>query len=86
MLVDIDELKRGEQRIQAALTYAESIVETIREPLLVLGPELEIERANRSFYDVFKVSPAEIKGRKLDQLRVAPVECAGDFERCFRKY
>ena len=68
VLVDIDELKRGEQRIQAALTYAESIIQTIREPLLVLGSELEIERANRSFYDVFKVSPAEIQGRQLDQI------------------
>jgi two-component system CheB/CheR fusion protein len=68
VLVDIDELKHSEQRIQAALGYTESIIETIREPLLVLGENLQIERANRSFYNVFKLAPAEAQGRSLERI------------------
>ena len=68
VLVDIDALKRSEQRIQAALDYAESIIETVREPLLVLNENLQIERANRSFYQVFRVSPAETQGQPLSQI------------------
>jgi len=36
--------------------YAKSIVDTVREPLLVLDERLDIISANRSFYDVFLVS------------------------------
>jgi len=44
---------------EEARRYAESIVETIREPLLVLDADLKIISANRSFYRTFKVTPAE---------------------------
>ena len=36
LLLDIDELKQSEQAVAAARDYAENIVETVREPLLVL--------------------------------------------------
>ncbi|MDO9579793.1 MAG: PAS domain-containing protein [Bacteroidales bacterium] len=39
--------------------YAESIVETVREPLLVLDADLKIISANRNFYRTFKVTPGE---------------------------
>ena len=42
--------------------YAESIVETIREPLLVLDADLKIVSANRNFYRTFKVTPDETIG------------------------
>jgi PAS domain S-box-containing protein len=42
--------------------YAESIVETIREPLLVLDADLKIISANRNFYKTFKVTPGETIG------------------------
>jgi hypothetical protein len=38
-------------------------LETIREPLLVLTPDLQIDSANRSFYETFQVSPDETDGR-----------------------
>jgi len=68
VLVDIDALKRSEQRLQGALDYVESIVSTIREPLLVLGEDLQVERANRSFYEAFRLSAAETQGRPLAQV------------------
>ena len=49
-------------------TYAESIVETIREPLIVLGDDLKIISANKSFYQTFKVTPEETQGRFIYDL------------------
>lgn len=47
---------------------AEAIVETVREPLLVLNGELRVRSANRSFYHTFQVSPEETVDRPLYEL------------------
>jgi len=44
------------------------IVETIREGLLVLEPDLTIRFANRAFCDTFSVAPEHTVGRKLYEL------------------
>ena len=62
MLFDIDALKRREREINDSRDYAVSIVETVREPLLVLDSELRVRTANRAFYQSFQVSPAETEG------------------------
>ena len=59
LLLEIDELKQSEQDVAAARDYAENIVETVRDPLLVLDSDLRIVSANRAFYRVFRVDPAE---------------------------
>ena len=46
-----------------AQKHAESIVETIREPLLVLTADLKVISANQSFYQTFEVIPEETEGR-----------------------
>jgi PAS domain S-box-containing protein len=43
----------------------EDIVETIREPLLVLDANLNILSANRSFYNIFKVEQGESIGHLI---------------------
>ena len=68
VLVDIHALKRSEQVIKAARDYAESTVEVIRNPLLILNENLGIERANQAFYKLFKVSPAEIEGHSVFEI------------------
>jgi len=47
---------------EEARRYAESIVGTIREPLLVLDANLKIISANRNFYKTFKVTSEETIG------------------------
>jgi two-component system CheB/CheR fusion protein len=44
------------------------LVETIREGMLVLEPDLTIRFANRSFYDTFAVAPEHTVGRKLYEI------------------
>jgi two-component sensor histidine kinase len=51
--------------VSDALALAEGIVDTVREPVLVLDKELRVIAANRSFYSFFKVSPEHTQGRLL---------------------
>ena len=44
---------------------AQAIVDTIREPLLVLDKDLRAVAASRSFYQTFKVDPREVQGRHV---------------------
>jgi two-component system cell cycle sensor histidine kinase PleC len=64
-LADTTEQVLREQAIQKALTYAESIVETIPEPLLILDSNQRVKTANNAFYKMFKVSIEEIRDRLL---------------------
>ena len=51
-----------------ALEYAESIVNTIREPLITLDQDLRVVSASRSFYEFFKVTPKETVGQLIYDL------------------
>jgi two-component sensor histidine kinase len=51
-----------------ACALAQSIVDTVREPLIVLDKGLRVIAASRSFYSAFKVSPEETQGRLLYEL------------------
>lgn len=46
----------------------ENIVETIREPILVLNSELKVISVSRSFHDFFKVKPEETVGHLIYDL------------------
>ncbi|WP_439621016.1 sensor histidine kinase [Gemmata sp.] len=48
--------------------FAQSIVETVRHPLLVLDQELRVRGANAAFYRTFGVAPAETEGRLMYEL------------------
>ena len=64
-----DEMHRQtEAGVRDALAYVHGIVDTIREPLLVLYEKLHVITANRAFYQVFQVSPADTEGRFLYDL------------------
>src|SRR5450830_1578859 len=41
------------------------IIQTVREPLLVLDSDLRVISANRSFYNSFKVTPEETAGKHI---------------------
>ncbi|MGD0022365.1 MAG: PAS domain-containing protein, partial [Smithellaceae bacterium] len=48
--------------------YSESIINTVREPLIVLDQDLRIVTASRSFYEFFKVKPEETVGQLIYDL------------------
>ena len=60
-----DELQAKNAALSKARDFAMSIVETVRQPLLVLDMELRARMANRAFYRLFHVTPAEAEGRMI---------------------
>jgi two-component system cell cycle sensor histidine kinase PleC len=48
--------------------YAESIINTVREPLIALDQDLRVVSVSRSFYEFFKVKPEETVGQLIYDL------------------
>ena len=65
--IDITQTKHAE-RAQAARMLADSVVDAVREPLLVLDGSLGVVRANRSFYSLFGVEASETEGKPVYEL------------------
>jgi PAS domain S-box-containing protein len=59
------EHRRAEQETRE---YAESIVDTVREGLVVLDADLRVISANRAFYETFRVKPGETEGELVYDL------------------
>jgi two-component system, chemotaxis family, CheB/CheR fusion protein len=66
--VDVTQLKEAEHRAEHARIYAEDIVATVREPLLILDDDLRVTSANSAFYEKFRVCASEIAGQHLYEL------------------
>ncbi|HEY0047279.1 MAG TPA: CheR family methyltransferase [Flavobacterium sp.] len=64
-----DELMDRQEQLTVARNYAEAIVTTIREPLVVIDQNLQIKTANDSFYSFFSTQETEVEGRFLHQLQ-----------------
>lgn len=61
-------LKRLSDKLLEAKTYAENIVDAVHESLLVLDADTRVISANRSFYETFKMTPAETENYPLHEL------------------
>src|SRR5204863_5526673 len=67
-LADTDAIRRSLDETRRARDYANAIVETVREPLVVLDFGFHVVTANRAFYDAFQVSPEEIEKQRFFDL------------------
>lgn len=65
---DKAENKAWEEKLLREREYSDKIVDTVREGLLVLKPDLMVEFANKSFYDMFRVNPKETEGNLIYNL------------------
>ncbi len=75
---DITELRRSEKDLlrseakyssmDEAHEFAENIINTVREPLIVLDQDLRVVSVSRSFYDFFRVKPEETMGQFIYDL------------------
>ena len=66
-LFDVTAL-RSSQRIEDNTRLARDIVETAREPLLILDGTIKVRFGNRSFYRLFRTTPEETETRSLFEL------------------
>src|SRR5438270_720251 len=65
---DVTERRRSEADLKAIETYAQNIVDTVREPLLILDTTLRVRSGNRAFYQTFQVSAEETENRLIYEL------------------
>ena len=66
--VPLTEMKQAQVALGEARELAEGIVDTVREPLIVLDGALQVVSASRSFYQRFHARPEETVGRLLYEL------------------
>ena len=66
--VEISAQKRLQEQLRQAKTFAEQIVESVPEPLLVLTPDLRVKKANDTFYEQFQVKPQATEGHLIYDL------------------
>jgi len=62
------QLRASEELAQTALQYADNIIDTLREPFLILDHDLKVVSANQSFYNNFKISVKNTIGRYIYEL------------------
>ena len=65
---DVTPLAEAKKAADEATAYAENIVNTVREPLLVLDADLRVRSASDSFYKMFEVIPEETLDRLVYDL------------------
>lgn len=65
---DVTERRRSEADLKAIENYAQNIVDTVREPLLILDTTLRVRSGNRAFYQTFHVSLEETENRLIYEL------------------
>ena len=59
LFCDVSERQRQAQTVEDARAFAVDIIQTMREPLVVLDASLRVTKANRSFYNTFQVKESE---------------------------
>ncbi len=62
------EVARAAAELKAIETFAQNIVDTVREPLLMLDTTLRVHSANRAFYRTFHVTLEETENRLIYEL------------------
>ncbi|MFC1667706.1 diguanylate cyclase [Candidatus Omnitrophota bacterium] len=65
---EIEQRKQLEQVTQDAIEYVNGIIDTVRDPLIILDTDLRVISASRSFYRIFKVKPEETKEQLIYDL------------------
>jgi hypothetical protein len=64
----------GELKIEAdelwklSWTYIRTVIDTLREPFLILDANLKVLSANRTFFNFFQVDPEQTEGRMVYDL------------------
>jgi two-component system CheB/CheR fusion protein len=83
-ITDLTQQKQAELASQEARVYAESIIETVREALVILDADLRVVSANRAFYRAFQQTADGAVGEPFLHLNHGAWEQA-EFQRLLRE-
>jgi two-component system, chemotaxis family, CheB/CheR fusion protein len=68
VFININDFKIKQNLIEEARRYSEGVIQTVRDPLIILDKDLCVERANQAFYDTFHVTEKDTIGRQFYDL------------------
>ena len=68
LIIVNQELNDRNDQLNVLRLYAESIVATLREPIIILNKNLQVRTANRSYYNQFQTNAEETEGKLLFDL------------------
>ena len=68
---DISDLKKLQHETSEARRFAENIVDTVREPLIVLDSSFNILSVSRSFHDLFDTNGTDLIGSNIFSIQQA---------------
>jgi signal transduction histidine kinase/DNA-binding response OmpR family regulator len=60
--------RRQSKHLLTQIEHAQDVVDTVREPLLILDGNLRVHSANRAFYQTFNVTAADTEARLIYEL------------------
>ncbi|MFT3771931.1 MAG: chemotaxis protein CheB [Minicystis sp.] len=66
--VNITEVREAQRMVEATLVYASSIVDAVRQPVVLLNKEGRVVQVNQTFYNFFQVRREETLGARLQDL------------------
>ena len=67
-LVEIDQMKRSLADLQNIFEFANTILDSAREPMVVLDEDLSVRKANRAFRERFKIARADLENARIHRL------------------
>jgi two-component system CheB/CheR fusion protein len=65
---EITKIKLLEESLIESNNFTQSVISTVREPMIVLDGQLRVVSANRSFYKTFLVNPKETESKYIFEL------------------
>ncbi len=68
VMYDITDIRQAQQETAEAKLFAEGIVKTVPDPLMVLESDLTIASANPAFYRAFHVTPEDTLGKYIYEI------------------
>jgi two-component system CheB/CheR fusion protein len=66
--LEISRLKMSYEKLARALEYANAILQTTREPVMVLEETLRVHTVNRAFCETFRVGRENVENRILEDV------------------
>lgn len=68
LIVSVQELQTRNDLLNESYQYTEAIINTMHDPLLILGNDLRVKSANRAFYKNFDSTDEQTEGKLLYDL------------------
>jgi two-component system, chemotaxis family, CheB/CheR fusion protein len=65
---DITQQKELEEQLNETILFTESIIDSVRDPLVILNPDFKVMSVSKTFANLFGLNPKHIKGEYLHVL------------------